>query len=82
MPVPVVLAFGGGGKVTLQNQSSDTLTANVTAVNPASGSQSSVQVTVARNRRVDLVGAGLSIESGDEIRVQSPPYRDQVITVR
>jgi len=40
------------------------------------------QVTIAPHRRADLLAAGLSIHSGDEVRVTNPQYSDLVFTAQ
>lgn len=87
IPVPVVFAFRhdpdtGGQQASLQNQSGDELNVSVRTVNPATGSQSSVQVQIPRARRSNLIAAGLMVEPGDEMTIVSPPYRAKVFTVQ
>jgi hypothetical protein len=81
--VPVVFtiqqaADQSESRAILQNQSSESLHINVIAVNPATGNQSEVQVVLAARRKANLTTAGLMVERGDEIRIRSAPYRDQV----
>ena len=86
-PVPVTLAFQPGEgrdprEARLQNLTNGTLAVSITATDLATQTQSMAQVTIAPHRRADLLAAGLSIHSGDEVRVTNPQYSDLVFTAQ
>ncbi|MDP8986444.1 MAG: hypothetical protein M3N97_15675 [Pseudomonadota bacterium] len=81
--VPVVLTLHSTAgdsmpAAILVNNSSDPLRVSVTAVDPATGGESTVQITLAAHRRANLTEAGLQVRVGDRITVQSPPYHDYI----
>lgn len=62
---------------TLLNVSPNALELNVIATNAPTGVQTFAAVTIQPWGRADLRGLGLSLQPGDRITVQSPPYQDQ-----
>jgi hypothetical protein len=67
---------------TLLNVSDATLDVNVTAVNPQTHMRSAVTVSVLPHQRLNLAEAGLVFAPGDEVTLQSPPFRDSVVQAR
>ncbi len=85
--VPAVLTMhpdpaGPHETVSLLNRSSETLAVTVTASDPASGAQSSVQVSLEPHRRRNLGEAGLIVDAGMQVALHSPPYKDFVVEAR
>jgi hypothetical protein len=85
--VPVTMVFHAGEgsdpkEARLQNLTNSPLSVSITAVEPVSRSQSTVEVTVPPHRRADLLAAGLSIHPGDEVRITNPQYSDLVFTAQ
>jgi hypothetical protein len=70
----------GDRNALLMSSSPETLNVSVTASNPASGTQSSVQTTISRGQTVHLSDFGLVVQPGDRITVHSPPYADREIS--
>jgi len=66
----------------LLNMSSGDLDVRVTAVNSKTYMRSVVDVSLHANQRLNLKEAGLEIASGDQVTIESPPYRDQVVQAR
>jgi hypothetical protein len=85
--VPVRLIARGspdraGLAAMLLNMSSGDLDVRVTAVNSKTYMRSVVDVSLHANQRLNLKEAGLEIASGDQVTIESPPYRDQVVQAR
>jgi hypothetical protein len=62
--------------VIVLNMSMDDLDARVTAVSAKTLLRSVVDVSLHGHERKNLTNSGLEAESGDQVTVQSPPYRD------
>ena len=85
--VPVLFKFDAnpaGAQVgaTVRNMSGKPLDLKVAATDPASGSQSVVQVVVPAHATEDLAAQGLIVSSASVLTVQSPPYLERSITVQ
>jgi hypothetical protein len=83
--VPVYLRIHGDGEgnaPALKSMSNRPLTVRVQSHNPSNGNYRMVQVHVPPYARVDLAETGLLIEPGDEIALQSPPYKDRTLVGR
>lgn len=65
----------------LLNVSDESMDVTVTAVNPQTHMRSVVQSSLLAHQRLNLTEAGLTVSSGDEVTLQSPPYRDIVVRV-
>jgi hypothetical protein len=62
--------------IIVLNMSTDDLDARVTAVSAKTHLRSVVDVSLHGHERKNLTAAGLEAESGDQVIVQSPPFRD------
>ena len=62
--------------VIVLNMSMDDVEARVTAVSAKTHLRSVLDVTLHGHERKNLTSAGLEAEPGDQVTVQSPPYRD------
>jgi hypothetical protein len=84
-PVPVFLRIhedGDGHTPALQNTSNHPLTVKVQSHDPRTGNYWMGQVHLPPYARVDLAETGLVIETGYEIELQSPPYKDRTLVAR
>jgi hypothetical protein len=66
---------------TLMNMTGETLPVTVTAVNAKTHLRSVVQVSILPHQRKNLSTEGLSVSDGDQVTLESPPFRDQTIQV-
>jgi hypothetical protein len=83
--VPAILMMRPGNlhqSVDVMNRSSETLAVTVTAVNPSTGEQTSVQASVDPHHRRNLSDGGLIVDAGMQITIHSPPYKDYVVEAR
>ena len=62
--------------VMVLNMSTDDLDARVTAVSAKTHLRSVVDVSLHGRERKNLTSAGLEVETGDQVIVESPPFRD------
>jgi hypothetical protein len=62
--------------VIVLNMSTEDLDARVTAVSATTHLRSVVDVNLHDHERKNLTAAGLEVATGDQLLIQSPPYRD------
>ncbi|HVO47264.1 MAG TPA: hypothetical protein VMT29_13100 [Steroidobacteraceae bacterium] len=80
--VPIDLrirSHDGQSGAAVFNRSGEPLHLAITAGNPATGQSSHVDVTLDAHESKELTDVGLAIAPGDQIRVQSPPYKDLIL---
>ena len=80
--VPIDLrarSHDGQSGAAVFNRSGEPLHLAITASNPATGRSSRVDLTLDAHESKELTEAGLAFEPGDQVRVQSPPYRDLIL---
>lgn len=71
-----------GVLATLQNTTADQLDVTVTAVSAKTHMRTVVDVTLHPLERKNLDAAGLEVALGDQVTLQSSPYRDTTILAR
>jgi hypothetical protein len=81
MEVPVRFAFrnlpgASHLNVIMLNMTTDDLNARVTSVSAKTHLRSVVDVALQGHERKNLTAAGLEAEIGDQLTIQSPPFRD------
>jgi hypothetical protein len=67
---------------SLVNMTTDELAVTVTAVSAKTHLRSAVDVTLHAHERRNLATDGLELGSGDQVTIQSPPFRDLVVTAQ
>jgi hypothetical protein len=83
VPASLIVSRDLQGRVArMQNESSETLTFRITSKDSKTGSNSMVEVTIPPKRWSRLTDAGLVIGSGDEVTIESPPYRARSISLQ
>ena len=65
--------------LALRSMSKHPLTVRVQSHSPATGNYMMVQVNIPPYAHVDLAETGLVVAPGDEIALQSPPYKDRTL---
>ncbi|MGB6309003.1 MAG: hypothetical protein WBF89_14550 [Steroidobacteraceae bacterium] len=68
-----------GLTASLVNMTTDELAVTVTAVSAKTHLRSAVDVTLRAHERRNLAADGLELGSGDQVTIQSPPFRDVVV---
>jgi len=71
-----------GVLATLQNMTADQLDVTITAVSAKTHMRSVIDVTLNARERKNLSTAGLDLDLGDQVTLQSSPYRDVTVSAR